>query len=108
MNVEIENELRNAIQTGSVVLGSRESIKSVRSGSGRLVLIAKNCPKACLHELEEANKAGKIPARVLEYTSLELGAFCRRPHSVAVMVVKDAGNSEILNIARENKIEPHA
>ncbi len=106
--IEIEKELRTAMQTGLIVLGSKESIKSVRSGAGKLVLMAKNCPKTYASEIEEASKKSGTPVKVLDYTSIELGAFCKKPHSVAIMVVKDAGSSEILNISRENKIEPQA
>jgi|Deesub1362A_J573_1020465.scaffolds.fasta_scaffold00352_20 large subunit ribosomal protein L30e len=94
MKVEVEKALRKALKTGKVNLGSRGTIKALKSGEAKLVLIANNCPEEIKNEI----KSHDIPVLEFRGTNTELGAVCGKPHSVASLAVIEPGESEILNV----------
>jgi len=94
MKVDLSKALRRALKTGVVYLGSKRTIKAVRNGKAKLVVVAKNCPEDVMEKLK------KYDVRIVTYdgTNMELGAICGKPFSVAALAVIDEGESEILNI----------
>ena len=94
MKVDIEKALRRALKTGKVYLGSKRTIKALRSGEAKLVVMASNCPKEVRQEIEKYDK----PVVTFNGTNMELGAACGKPFSVAALAIVDAGESEILNV----------
>jgi len=94
MTVDVEKALRKAMKTGKVFLGSKRTIKALRSGEAKLVVIAANCPDEVKMEVEKYS----VPVIEFKGTNMELGAVCGKPFSVAVLAIADAGESEILNV----------
>jgi len=94
MKVDIEKALRRALKTGKVYLGSKRTIKALKSGEAKLVVMASNCPTDVRQEIEKYGK----PIVTFNGTNMELGAICGKPFSVAALAIVDAGESEILNI----------
>ena len=94
MKVEIEKALRKALKTGKVYLGSRGTIKALKNGEAKLVLIANNCPEEIKNEI----KSHETPVLEFKGTNTELGAICGKPHSVASLAIIEPGESEILNV----------
>jgi len=75
-------------------LGSKRTIKALKSGEAKLVVMASNCPKELKQEIEKYDK----PVVMFNGTNMELGAACGKPFSVAALAIVDAGESEILNV----------
>jgi len=94
MKVDLSKALRRALKTGVVYLGSKRTIKAVRDGKAKLVVIAKNCPKEVMEKLKNYD----VKMVTYDGTNMELGAICGKPFSVAALAVIDEGESEILNI----------
>ncbi len=94
MTVDIEKALRKAMKTGKVYLGSKRTVKALKKGEARLVVIASNCPE----EIKKKIKGYEIPVVEFKGTNMDLGAVCGKPFSVAALAVIDEGESEILNI----------
>lgn len=97
MKVNLERALRRAIKTGKVYLGSKRTIKALRNGEARMVVVASNCPE----ELFEKIKGFNVPVVMFEGTNMDLGAVCGKPFSVAAIAIADAGESEILAAAEQ-------
>ncbi len=93
MAVEVEKALRKAMKTGKVYLGSKRTIKALKNGEAKLVVIAKNCPEEVRLRIQEF----EVPIVEFEGTNMELGAVCGKPFSVAALAIVDAGDSEILS-----------
>ncbi len=93
MAVEVEKALRKAMKTGKVYLGSKRTIKALKNGEAKLVVIAKNCPEEVRLRIQEF----EVPIVEFEGTNMELGAMCGKPFSVAALAIVDAGDSEILS-----------
>lgn len=89
---DIVGPLRQAIESGRVVLGVRECRKALKRKEAKLIIIASNCPDGYLRSQEE------VPVREFPGSNVELGAACGKPFSVSAVAVLDAGKSSILNL----------
>jgi large subunit ribosomal protein L30e len=96
--MDIDRGIRVAVDTGSVTLGSDKSLQALKLGKGKLVIIAKNCPKDIAEDVEHYSKLSDVPVYTYEGTSVELGSVCGRPYTVAPLIIKDPGDSTILEI----------
>jgi large subunit ribosomal protein L30e len=96
--MDIDRGIRVAVDTGSVTLGSDKSLQALKLGKGKLVIIAKNCPKDIAEDVEHYSKLSDVPVYTYEGTSVELGSVCGRPYTVATLIIKDPGDSTILEI----------
>jgi len=96
--MEIDRGIRIAVDTGDVILGSEKSIQSLKLGKGQLTVVARNSPKEILEDIEYHSKLSEIPVHIHEGTSVELGSVCGKPFSVATLLIKNPGDSTILEI----------
>jgi large subunit ribosomal protein L30e len=96
--MDVDRGIRVAVDTGSVTLGSDKSIQALKLGKGKLVIIADNCPRDIKEDIEHYSKLSEIPVYTYEGTSVELGSVCGRPYTVAALIIKDPGDSTILEI----------
>ncbi len=95
---DIEKELVNALKTGTVVLGSRKTLKYVKTGKAKAVIVAANAPPELRSDIVYYAKLGGIPVYVYPGTSVELGAVCGKPFTVASLAILDPGSSRILEL----------
>ena len=89
------------METGRIVLGYKESEKSLMNGRAKLVILASNAPKDEAHRIQYLAKVGGTPMYVYDGTTLELGQVCGKPFTVSMLAVEDVGDSSILEIVRE-------
>ncbi|MDF2955900.1 50S ribosomal protein L30e [Candidatus Alkanophaga liquidiphilum] len=97
--LDVNRELQIAIRTGTVLMGTKQTLKALESGKGKLVIYAANCPV----EVKEKMKAFQEIAYEYPGTNMELGRACGKPFSVAALCVIDSGESEILHLKRESE-----
>jgi len=95
----IDNILRFVVRTGKVVIGSKRTIKLLKLGALKYVVIASNVPENIRQDIEYYSKLSNIPIIVFPGTNRELGAALGKPFSVAAMGIIDPGQitPEILN-----------
>jgi len=99
--MDVNRALRNAVQTGKVALGTKESLKTIDEGHARLVVVAENVPAAWgARIVERATKKG-VPLYRYQGTNGALGQACGKPFGVASLAVQEAGQSDILALARQ-------
>ena len=90
-----------------VALGYKSAIKSLRQGQSKLIIIANNCPAIRRTELEYYAMLSKSQVHHFDGNNIELGknslvnhihigTACGKMYRVGVMVVQDAGDSDIL------------
>lgn len=96
--IDIENELRIAIKTGKVLLGSKETMKAAAHGRGKLIILAQNCPDDIKRLIMYYAKLSNIPTYVSSLSSWELGVACGKSFMVAALAVLDEGDSSILKV----------
>jgi large subunit ribosomal protein L30e len=97
--VEIGKELMRAVVSGEVVIGTERSLKAIRRGDAKLVIVAANCPRDVLSDTTYYARLGRIPLHVFEKNSRELGLACGKPFTVNVVTILNPGESDILAAA---------
>ncbi|MFH1774245.1 MAG: 50S ribosomal protein L30e, partial [Methanobacteriota archaeon] len=100
IEMDVGKSIRAAVDTGKVILGERETLRAVRNGEVRLVIMASNCPSALKEKLMHHAKI--LSVHVYEYpgSSLELGSACGKPFTVSILGVVEAGDSDIFELCR--------
>ncbi len=96
--MDVDRGIRVAVDSGNVTLGSDKSVQGIKLGKGKLVIIAQNCPIDIREDVMHYSKLSDIPVYDYEGTSLELGSVCGKPFTVATLIIKDPGDSNILEI----------
>jgi len=96
--VSLDRELKVALKTGSVIFGSKEVLKLISVGKGKLVIVASNCPEFVRDQIEYYAKLSNIPVYHAPYTNMEIGEMCQRKHSISSLLVLEEGESEILKL----------
>ncbi len=98
---DLARELQMVMKTGSVVLGSKKTIKLAKLGKAKLIIIAANAPPEIKKDLKYYAKLSNIPVIEFPGTNIELGAICGKPFSVAAMAIIDPGQSGIIELAKQ-------
>ncbi len=93
--MNIDRALQVAVKTGKVLIGSNETLKAVKRGQAKLVILASNCPKHVRAEVET-----KVKTFNYSGTSTDLGATCGKPYAIAALAVAHLGESDILAVLR--------
>lgn len=89
--MDIERNLKIAINTGKVLFGVNEAEKAIKKRSAKMIVISSSCPSEFLREQKKA--------KVLEFSgdNVALGALCGKPFSVSAVAIVDPGESNILS-----------
>ncbi|AFK23009.1 MULTISPECIES: 50S ribosomal protein L30e [Thermococcaceae] len=98
--MDLAFELRKAMETGKVILGSNETIRLAKTGGAKLIIVAKNAPKEIKDDIYYYAKLSDIPVYEFEGTSVELGTLLGKPFVVASLAIVDPGESKILALAK--------
>ncbi|KAI9370889.1 50S ribosomal protein L30e-like protein [Aspergillus egyptiacus] len=93
----ISSRLALVMKSGKVTLGYKTTIKQLRSGKAKLVIIAANTPPLRKSELEYYAMLAKTPVHHFSGNNIELGTACGRLYRCSTMAVLDAGDSDILS-----------
>ncbi len=84
--MDVEKVLKKALK-GRVYFGSKRTIKALKRGEAKLVIVSANCPKEIKEKIEKYRK--DVPVLVYPGSNMELGAVCGKPFSVASLAVLD-------------------
>ncbi len=82
---DVESIVRKVLKSGKYYFGSKRTIKALKKGEAKAVIVARNCPEDVLLEIKKYN----VPVYTYEGTNMELGALCGKPYSIAAMVVTE-------------------
>ena len=99
--MDASKEIRRAVDTGKVIFGTKNSEKSLKNGTGKLIIIAENTPKLVKEKLVTFAEIGQTPHFIFEGPGLELGSICGKPFTISTMVILDKGKSKVLEIAKQ-------
>ena len=96
----IDHELRLALSTGRVQLGSKTVLRELRRGRAQLAILSSNCPLHTKNSIEDYGELAKIPVLIHGKDSVDLGVLCGKPYPVSAIVISDPGDSRILNLVK--------
>eukprot|EP00208_Stichococcus_sp_RCC1054_P004694 CAMPEP_0206138624 /NCGR_PEP_ID=MMETSP1473-20131121/3448_1 /ASSEMBLY_ACC=CAM_ASM_001109 /TAXON_ID=1461547 /ORGANISM="Stichococcus sp, Strain RCC1054" /LENGTH=115 /DNA_ID=CAMNT_0053532103 /DNA_START=102 /DNA_END=449 /DNA_ORIENTATION=- len=92
----INSRLALVMKSGKFTLGSKTSIKCLRSGKAKLIIICNNCPPIRKSEIEYYAMLSKTGVHHYTGNNVELGPACGKLPRVSVLAITDAGDSDII------------
>ena len=84
------------IKSGKYNMGYRSTLKTLRSGKCKLVLISNNCPPLRKSELEYYAMLAKCHVHHFAGNNIELGTACAKFFRCSVLGITDPGDSDIV------------
>ncbi|MAK89211.1 MAG: 50S ribosomal protein L30e [Candidatus Thermoplasmatota archaeon] len=94
--MDLTRNLKQALSTGKVIFGQRETMGACSKGDARLVLVAANCPEAFLSDIVDSHPG--VPVHRVQMVNRQLGAACARPFSISALCIIDPGQSELMSL----------
>merc|ERR1712232_1147648 len=86
----INQKLQLVVKSGKIVLGVRQTLKTVRTAKAKMVIVSKNCPalrKTHLHFYDGSNT--------------DLGTACGKYFRVGCLAITNPGDSDILKMIEQ-------
>lgn len=96
---DMSNSIRIAVKTGKVTFGFENTLKAVKKGKAKLVIVARNSPEDLRSQIEYYTKLSQVPVFEFKSSSLDLGSTCGKPFMVSTMAIQEPGDSNIMQIA---------
>ncbi|RLG72783.1 MAG: 50S ribosomal protein L30e [Methanobacteriota archaeon] len=94
---DIKKAIRQCVETGRVVFGVKQSIRSAKLGDAHMLIVSSTCPRAFVEDIKYYAKLSNIPVYEFPGTSRELGSASGKPFTISAMAILDPGKSEILS-----------
>jgi len=94
---DIKDSLVGAIRTGKIIIGSKETKNALLTGNLKLIILSKNCPEDIKGDMVYYSLLSKIPYKIVNENTKELGSICGKPFPVSVIGIVDVGDSDILD-----------
>ncbi|OEJ90861.1 60S ribosomal protein L30 [Hanseniaspora osmophila] len=92
----VNQKLALVIKSGKYTLGYKSTVKSLRQGSAKLIIIASNTPVLRKSELEYYAMLSKTKVYYFQGGNNELGTAVGKLFRVGVLTILEAGDSDIL------------
>lgn len=92
----MNSRLKLVMKSGKAILGYKHSLKALRKGKAKMVLIASNCPHLRKSEVEYMSMLAKTQVHHYSGDNTSLGTACGKFFNCSVMCITDAGDSDIL------------
>ena len=96
--MDVQRSLRTAVGTGKVLIGADQTEKAVANGEAKLVILATNSPAG--DDIREAASQKQVPVYDYNGMGTQLGPACGKPFAISALAVVDAGESDILALAK--------
>ncbi|PSC74412.1 60S ribosomal L30 [Micractinium conductrix] len=93
----INSRLALVMKSGKYTLGYKTTLKTLRSGKAKLVIISNNCPSVRKSEIEYYAMLSKTGVHHYSGNNVDLGTACGKLHRVCVLTITDAGDSDIVS-----------
>lgn len=84
------------MKSGKAILGYKHSLKSLRKGKSKMILIASNCPHLRKSEVEYMAMLAKVSVHHYTGDNTALGTACGKFFNCSVLSIIDGGDSDIL------------
>merc|ERR1712032_88066 len=92
----INAKLALVMKSGKAHLGYKATIKSLRQGKSKLVLISSNCPPLRKSEIEYYAMLAKTAVHHYSGNNITQGTACGKMFRTSVLTVMDVGDSDIV------------
>ena len=98
----INSRLALVMKSGKALLGYKSTLKSLRQGKAKLVLISSNCPPLRKSEIEYYAMLAKTAVHHYSGNNITLGTACGKMYRTSVLAIIDIGDSDIMKSIPEH------
>merc|ERR1711979_171408 len=92
----INTRLALVMKSGKYVLGYKQTLKTLRQGKAKLVIVANNIPPLRKSEIEYYAMLAKTGVHHYTGNNIELGTSCGKYFRVCTLSITDPGDSDII------------
>ncbi|CAB4069850.1 RP-L30e [Lepeophtheirus salmonis] len=92
----INSRLALVMKSGTYFLGYKQTIKTLRQGKAKLVIIANNTPPLRKSQIEYIAMLAKTGVHHYSGNNIELGTACGKYFRVCTLSITDPGDSDII------------
>merc|ERR1712159_415490 len=92
----INARLALVMKSGKASLGYKQTLKTLRNGKAKLILISSNCPPLRKSEIEYYAMLAKTGVHHYAGDNNALGTACGKYYRVGSLSITDAGDSDIV------------
>uniref|UniRef100_A0AC34QPV9 Large ribosomal subunit protein eL30 n=1 Tax=Panagrolaimus sp. JU765 TaxID=591449 RepID=A0AC34QPV9_9BILA len=92
----INSRLAMVTKSGKYCLGYKQTLKTLRNGKAKLVIISSNTPVLRRSEIEYYAMLSKTGVHEYNGNNIELGTACGRYFRVSMLSITDPGDSDII------------
>merc|ERR1712179_512045 len=92
----INSRLALVMKSGKFVLGYKQTLKTLRQGKAKLVIIANNTPPLRKSEIEYYAMLAETGVHHYNGNNIELGTACGKYFRVTTLSITDPGDSDII------------
>lgn len=92
----INSRLALVMKSGQFTLGYKSTLKTLRQGKAKLVIISNNTPQLRKSEIEYYAMLAKTGVHHYTGNNIELGTACGKYFRVSVLSITDPGDSDII------------
>lgn len=96
--MDIGREIRKAAETGKILFGTEQSLKAIKTGEAKLVIVASNADEKTKEDIQHYCGLSAIRVHYHEGSSVELGTLCGKPFVISVATVVSPGESNVLMV----------
>ena len=97
----INSRLALVMKSGKAELGYKTTLKSLRQGKSKLIIISSNTPALRKSEIEYYAMLAKTNVHHYNGNNSDLGTACGKYFRVSCLTVVDQGDSDILTTTQE-------
>eukprot|EP00696_Hemimastix_kukwesjijk_P000001 gnl/Hemi2/1000_TR355_c0_g20_i1.p2 gnl/Hemi2/1000_TR355_c0_g20~~gnl/Hemi2/1000_TR355_c0_g20_i1.p2 ORF type:complete len:115 (+),score=42.68 gnl/Hemi2/1000_TR355_c0_g20_i1:43-387(+) len=97
----INSRLQLVMKSGKAALGYKSTLKTLRNGKSKLVIICNNCPPLRKSEIEYYAMLARTGVHHYNGNNIDLGTSCGKYFRVSVLSVTDVGDSDIIRTMPE-------
>merc|ERR1712196_33194 len=98
----INAKIALVMKSGKALLGYKQTLKSLRMGKAKLILISSNCPPLRKSEIEYYAMLAKTAVHHFSGNNITLGTACGKMFRTSVLSITDIGDSDILRSIPES------
>lgn len=97
----MNSRLKLVMKSGKVILGYKSTVKALRKGKAKMILIASNCPHLRKSEIEYLSMLGKAQVHHYSGDNSALGTACGKFFNCSILGIIDGGDSDILTSGKD-------
>ncbi|VDP94900.1 unnamed protein product [Echinostoma caproni] len=92
----INSRLALVMKSGKCAIGLRQTLRLLRRGGARLIIIANNAPPLRKTEIEYYAMLSKTGVHHYNGSNQDLGTACGKYFRVSTLAIEDPGDSDII------------